>query len=499
MPVIRNKPLSRSASAFEAEERSINNQINYDGASYDGPDALLSYKCHSYEERVFDRYPCSNCGHEFCSKCTAFINNSATQETIRSPASRTSKNYLPRTPRPDTISEETDGLHQSPESKNDTIQTTKPQTMHRSTSPISKPAQQALPTAATNAQTRRAASIRSIVRSITSMSSYETPGRYDRKTTEPRNCPTAESSQLGASHCLCCVAKRSKPTGEISDLQLGGNTYNPSLPSASSHSTDLAEEGSLVPPALQLRGINSLGHNEPSYSTISALDDMEEKHHPLTDTKTCGLLPHPRTPEVEAEPWPILRRVTKPGERRVSKRKESVPWQREVRQKFKQPQAQSSNAARDESQPGKRVIGAASTEPAKSTIPSHGAKEAVGPQKHESTPEPLSSPVSSTHASFTTVGSSALSPRVTARQKHSCGWKDSILNLNAEFEQLNSELDSYDEEDENAIQVDKGTGSAGKPSPVRAHDCDDTGIEGLTIIIHLKGKDDLVINTSLRD
>lgn len=465
--------------------------MNFDGAGYTDQDAGSSYQCHSCGERVFERYPCSNCGHEFCSKCTTLLNNSNTWQTTQRPITRISKGHVPRTPRPDTISEETDGLYTSSESNVDLHGPKTPEVVHRTISV----AAEASPTLVNNVEVRRAASSRSIARNISSMSSFESSRNSLHINAEPRSCPRTESSQQSRGHCICCVAKRSKSKpSETTELKLGATTNRTNWPPVLGRSTEPVDDDSLVPPALQLHhGPNDSNKIVQSYSTMSTNSDLTKDNSPEAMTKTCGLLPHPRTPEVEVEPWPILRRVTKPEMRRVSKRKESVPWQREVRCNMEAKQAKS-NIVEHEEKKQERTP----TEMPSLALQSNESKQKAKSQRNETIAGFQSPPESSINLSATSYGSATTSPRAAVAQKHSCGWKDSILNLNAEFNQLNSELDSYDDE-ENITEVQKNSQPSTKASPARAHDCDDTGIEGLTIIIHLKGKDDLVINTSLRD
>lgn len=85
------------------------------------------------------------------------------------------------------------------------------------------------------------------------------------------------------------------------------------------------------------------------------------------------------------------------------------------------------------------------------------------------------------------------------------------MDLSSEVEQLKSEMSSHHEsasrndtsrhatEDQQseriqqqARRIDVGVGEA-----LARHDCDEFGIEGLTIVLHMRGKDDLVINTDL--
>lgn len=55
-----------------------------------------------------------------------------------------------------------------------------------------------------------------------------------------------------------------------------------------------------------------------------------------------------------------------------------------------------------------------------------------------------------------------------AGDEHQCDWKEKFLELKSE------------------VEADRGQQG-------------DIGLEGLTIVLHMRGKDDLVINTDLRD
>ncbi|KAI1410178.1 hypothetical protein F5Y13DRAFT_202535 [Hypoxylon sp. FL1857] len=74
---------------------------------------------------------------------------------------------------------------------------------------------------------------------------------------------------------------------------------------------------------------------------------------------------------------------------------------------------------------------------------------------------------------------------------HDCNWKDRYLALAAEIRLLKAELSTRASL---AIRDDNYTREAGED--IANHD-DDLGIEGVTIIMHLRGRDDLVINTDL--
>ncbi|KAI0835539.1 hypothetical protein F5Y06DRAFT_305808 [Hypoxylon sp. FL0890] len=74
---------------------------------------------------------------------------------------------------------------------------------------------------------------------------------------------------------------------------------------------------------------------------------------------------------------------------------------------------------------------------------------------------------------------------------HDCNWKDRYLALAAEIRLLKAELATRASlAIRDADYTEEGGGSL-------ANDDDDLGIESVTIIIHLRGRDDLVINTDL--
>ncbi|GKT47884.1 uncharacterized protein ColSpa_08065 [Colletotrichum spaethianum] len=72
---------------------------------------------------------------------------------------------------------------------------------------------------------------------------------------------------------------------------------------------------------------------------------------------------------------------------------------------------------------------------------------------------------------------------------HTCSWKERYLNLTAEVRQLKAEIVSQERRN-SSDRVDVGVN-------VSSDDNCDLGVEGLTIVMHLKGKDDLIINTDL--
>ncbi|OHE98700.1 hypothetical protein CORC01_05966 [Colletotrichum orchidophilum] len=81
------------------------------------------------------------------------------------------------------------------------------------------------------------------------------------------------------------------------------------------------------------------------------------------------------------------------------------------------------------------------------------------------------------------------SPLPIMPPNHTCSWKERYLNLTAEVRQLKAEIVSRDRRDTPGL-VDVGVN-------VNQEDDYELGVEGLTIVMHLRGKDDLIINTDL--
>ncbi|KAH6606802.1 atp synthase subunit delta [Trichoderma cornu-damae] len=77
---------------------------------------------------------------------------------------------------------------------------------------------------------------------------------------------------------------------------------------------------------------------------------------------------------------------------------------------------------------------------------------------------------------------------------HICEWRSRYLGLSAAFDKLKEELDVALENQGNQDDANRESGSAS-----HQHRCDDYGIEGLTIIVHRRCKEDLVLNTDLRE
>jgi hypothetical protein len=77
---------------------------------------------------------------------------------------------------------------------------------------------------------------------------------------------------------------------------------------------------------------------------------------------------------------------------------------------------------------------------------------------------------------------------------HICEWRSRYLGLSAAFDKLQSELDIV-------LQQQAGADINRQEPGTASHDnrYNDYGIEGLTIIVHRRSKEDLVLNTDLRE
>ncbi|KAK8049271.1 hypothetical protein PG994_011001 [Apiospora phragmitis] len=80
-------------------------------------------------------------------------------------------------------------------------------------------------------------------------------------------------------------------------------------------------------------------------------------------------------------------------------------------------------------------------------------------------------------------------PTPIAPPNHDCGWKDRYMTLTSEIRQLKAEMSTRVSFHEADADLARDQGSQQQD--------EDLGIQGLTIVMHLRGKDDLVINTDL--
>jgi hypothetical protein len=91
-------------------------------------------------------------------------------------------------------------------------------------------------------------------------------------------------------------------------------------------------------------------------------------------------------------------------------------------------------------------------------------------------------------------------PRPFLPPDHACEWRARCMDLNSEVEQLKSEMSEMESNhtfEQRSEPLVRGYISVGVGDTMAQHECHEFGIEGLTIVLHMRGKDDLVINTDL--
>ncbi|XXH04889.1 delta subunit of the central stalk of mitochondrial F1F0 ATP synthase, atp16 [Hypoxylon texense] len=86
-------------------------------------------------------------------------------------------------------------------------------------------------------------------------------------------------------------------------------------------------------------------------------------------------------------------------------------------------------------------------------------------------------------------------PSPIAPPNHDCGWKDRYLALTAEIRLLKAELSTRPSLRGTDVDYTGQGQEQGLERPVTEDE--DLGIQGVTIIMHLRGRDDLIINTDL--
>ncbi|KAI9902491.1 hypothetical protein N3K66_001843 [Trichothecium roseum] len=91
-------------------------------------------------------------------------------------------------------------------------------------------------------------------------------------------------------------------------------------------------------------------------------------------------------------------------------------------------------------------------------------------------------------------------PKASLPPDHACEWRARCMDLSSEVDALRSEMEGS----QDSVGVHRNE-SAARPAAAQIDVgvggdlvCDDFGIEGLTIVMHLRGKDDLVINTDIK-
>lgn len=100
----------------------------------------------------------------------------------------------------------------------------------------------------------------------------------------------------------------------------------------------------------------------------------------------------------------------------------------------------------------------------------------------------------SSHSSYESI-TKIIERKPLASNEHVCSWRTRYINLSTEHDQLKTELSSHQPSNQSVKGQNKdakvGTSFTKCASP-------QIGIEGLTIVMHMKGKEDLVINTDLK-
>ncbi|KPM42596.1 hypothetical protein AK830_g3951 [Neonectria ditissima] len=91
------------------------------------------------------------------------------------------------------------------------------------------------------------------------------------------------------------------------------------------------------------------------------------------------------------------------------------------------------------------------------------------------------------------------SPRPVLPPEHVCAWRTRCMDLNTEVNQLKSEASSQPVVKPEDWRRDGGRSHVGVGTDMDQHQCPEISIEGLTIVMHMRGKDDLVINTNLKN
>lgn len=90
-------------------------------------------------------------------------------------------------------------------------------------------------------------------------------------------------------------------------------------------------------------------------------------------------------------------------------------------------------------------------------------------------------------------------PRPVIPPNHVCAWRTRYMDLSTEVDQLKSEASSRPLLDPGSGGRDAVRSDVAVGGNLNQHQCPEIRIEGLTIVMHMRGKDDLVINTNLKN
>ncbi|KAF7554758.1 hypothetical protein G7046_g6725 [Stylonectria norvegica] len=91
------------------------------------------------------------------------------------------------------------------------------------------------------------------------------------------------------------------------------------------------------------------------------------------------------------------------------------------------------------------------------------------------------------------------SPKPALLSNHVCAWRTRYMNLNSEVQQLKAEMEPRTGQAQGISGRDTGRGGVRASAASAQHERPDVDIESLTIVMHMRGKDDLVINTNLKE
>lgn len=589
------------------------------------------HRCHYCGRTLRSRDPCSNCGHEFCPQCIEDETSSELPSTEQSaPQSQgLSGVWSPKHAFPDLNLLHDDHSYPGnpkpqssyfPEGKVAGGHESSPERVVDSSTGPSSEQQSRSTVKAKKRQLMRTAKSTPTLSSSPFTESAVTPSRRFDEEFEPstnsmrssphhtlslnRSCSTGDQiAYRGSRHCFCCAARQpyktlrtvksaipqsrnpDVPTGRMTDRVSDYSLRSPSEQPTSTLLKTVADID-LYPPALQphrqdsmTRSLTSNKPASPSLRPPSGNSNKVTLPHSKEDPFEGHrrLQPHPHPPEPETEPWPQLRRVTRPIGKRSEVPPEPIPWRRSALRKIpagKTEEAPSPSRMKESAPPPERHEDANNPPEPLFTSPPQTPNTRPGRRRdtraffdrnrsESSKRGGLSAAHSARDPSYSSHGSgvsprhidsyqnSRASPQLSLRQvekmlaqglgqsepysmegdvtepkdpdsadhaqsgivasppvnesptRHSCGWKDRFMDLSTEVDHLRTELASHagtSSDTDTDTDTDTARGVATQTTPRQSkHNDSDTGIEGITIVIHLRGKDDLVINTDLRN
>lgn len=497
-----------------------NNWVNGDGVQ---EEQRTAHVCHSYGEWISFEDPCLSCGHAFCARCTADAEEGSQTPTG---TSTHSSSTTPQRQRERSELRRLAADNESPQWEHDSHCGSK----SLSSSTRSIPRAKALSSVYLNQPARHC--ICCIARQPSG-----------RRQTEPA-LPAAHyglSPEYAASESGSSTVTHATT---ISNLRLPDN---------------LVEEQALRPAALQPRRSTNEANTSPTKARASDpyVGKRLMRPHPQPPEPTMESWPRLRrvpeavngesNDEVNEAPWSreALRRVSKPatGENQSYKKPTTNPeWTARLR-KVREPTAADAvddepwrsrkpNSPLDRSEqdcvyydrnrsesvrPSERPVSSNYDPPVpirsstkSPSVASRTSRSSLRQTEsslartfpvqnlgNEDEMEPSRQPrlVTPSRARARTLPTREMRPTGIMKSQpkktkdpHSCTWRDRFMDLSAEVDQLRNELESC-----------QPSGANSPYTVPNERECGDAGIDGLTVVIHLKGRDDLVINTDLRN